>query len=540
MPDLSSKQRQQFEMACMYIRQGRLNLAKLQFDNLILKVNDINVLKAAYSLYRQIGEELLSVECAVRMVKSDPSNVLFAIGAAQLLEQTGQINRAIEILNLALKNCKEKLQVAEVLASLYFKTSNFRYAEKIINQFLKDYTSSSTLLLKANVLTELRKEQEAVEVLERLIFRDPKHFEATFNLASLKSASGNLEQAAELFEKSFQLGNRHVESLVRLAYLKKVSCENSNILSRLKSEIKQTNHSAYENECLNYALGKTLDDLGHYQEAMECYRTANQLNADRIGVYSQALDLEKLNNYKVLVEKLKTNHEISMKTPVFIIGHFRSGSTLVEQILSSHSHFNSRGEVDFFLREQAQFLKPMTKKELSVLCKGYLDSINSEEFAQEYFTDKRPENFWFVGFIKAIFPNAKFILTRRSFPDNALSIYFQQLSDSSQFACNFKSISEYDSVLSQVMDFWKLQFGSDILDVQYEELVEKPEQIAKNMIEFVGVDWEDTCLDFTKRKNFVRTASVSQVRQGIYKSSVKRIDNYLPYLETNEIAYLKL
>jgi hypothetical protein len=149
-------------------------------------------------------------------------------------------------------------------------------------------------------------------------------------------------------------------------------------------------------------------------------------------------------------------------------------------------------------------------------------------------TDKRPENLVFMGMIKKMFPLAKFIHTRRNLLDNGVSVYFQQLNDLSRFSTSLESFAQYDVQCQKLMTHWRSIFAESIYEIAYEDMVNDPQKYSAELIDFLGLDWESDCLNFEKRENFIRTASVSQVREKIYTTSVGRGRNYYPFFTSSE------
>jgi len=329
-------------------------------------------------------------------------------------------------------------------------------------------------------------------------------------------------------------------AMVRLTYALKIDVSNQSLISGLKRRLRGSQTSQLDKESLCYALGKAHDDLKDYQQALDFYRKANQVNKQRIGAFNKTLFIEKINLIKEFVNKNICQDIINTNDNkyVFIIGHFRSGSTLVEQIISSHSGITSVGEVGFFMNQlwMNDNLDGLLNSSdcIEQLRKDYQQTIKEMVDYNTIIIDKRPENIIFIGLIKILFPNAKFIHTKRDFADNALSIYFQNLNNLSTFATDFKSISEYDYLSNEIMLYWEKSFASSIHTVFYEDVVNDYEKETRGLLEFVGVEFEDACLNFNENKNFVRTASTVQVRNKIYNTSTGRINNYLEFLAEEE------
>jgi hypothetical protein len=224
--------------------------------------------------------------------------------------------------------------------------------------------------------------------------------------------------------------------------------------------------------------------------------------------------------------------------PIFICGMFRSGSTLIEQVLASHPSVTAGGEIDFFFRAVRQSLAPfpetipgMTPDQLDALAKEYLEHLAKTFPEAKVLTDKRPDNFLYLGLLRSLYPNARIICTTRNPLDNCLSVYFQQLGSAMNYATGLQDTAHYFTQYSRLMAHWRGLFGGNILEVSYDELVQQPRPVLERLLEFCALEWSDNCLEFHKADNFVKTASVWQVRQPLYQKSSGRWRNYQAHLE---------
>jgi hypothetical protein len=212
---------------------------------------------------------------------------------------------------------------------------------------------------------------------------------------------------------------------------------------------------------------------------------------------------------------------------------FRSGSTLVEQVLAGHPRVAAGGEIDFLPTAVRTELAPfpasmsrMTPRHMANLASRYLDTLASLRPGAGLVVDKRPDNFLYIGLIKALFPDAKIIHTTRDPLDNCLSVYFLHLDHSMAYALDLMDIGHYYRQYRRLMAHWKSLYGEDILDVDYDAFVREPRPVIENMLEFCGLDWSDDCLAFHERENAVKTASVWQVRQPLYQHASGRSRNF--------------
>ena len=231
------------------------------------------------------------------------------------------------------------------------------------------------------------------------------------------------------------------------------------------------------------------------------------------------------------------------RLPLFVIGMPRSGTTLVEQILASHSRIVGAGELHDIgniagtIRQRAQVPEFFPESTLA------LSSVMAPEFAESYLerisglgpdasrvTDKMPDNYQFLGLIALLLPDARIIHCRRDPLDTCLSCYLTNFAGEMGFARNLAHLGACYRDYERLMDHWRRVLPLPILDVQYEELVRDQERVSRDMVNFAGLEWEESCLEFYRTKRPVSTASTQQVRRPIYTSSIGRAQAYADYL----------
>ena len=218
---------------------------------------------------------------------------------------------------------------------------------------------------------------------------------------------------------------------------------------------------------------------------------------------------------------------------------FRSGSTLCEQILAGHSQISIGGEQEFFHRSivnnwteyPSNVNEYLTSNKVQLL-NEYLKEINQFRTNGSQLTDKRPDNFLYLGVIKTLMPQAKIIWTQRTMLDNCLSIFFMRLGASMSYATKLENTIHFYQQQERLMNHWKILFPNDIYEFNYDELIEQPESNIKKLLAFIDLPWEKSCLEFHKVENQVKTASVWQVRQPLYKKSSGRWEHYQQSLKS--------
>ena len=224
----------------------------------------------------------------------------------------------------------------------------------------------------------------------------------------------------------------------------------------------------------------------------------------------------------------------------------RSGTTLTEQIISSHKHVYGAGELSFLeaairknILNENKFIKDTISniefEPLKKIQEEYLNQVNLFNFKEKIFTDKAPLNFRWIGIIKILFPNCKIIHCQREPMDVCFSNFKNTFTSKSiSFCYNLNKLGNYYNLYSDLMNFWKEMFGSEIYDLSYEKLINNQEGETKKLLSYCELEWDVNCLSPHKNEKLVATASLAQVRSPIYKSSIKKWQNYSDNLKDLE------
>ena len=221
----------------------------------------------------------------------------------------------------------------------------------------------------------------------------------------------------------------------------------------------------------------------------------------------------------------------------------RSGTTLVEQIISSHPDVYGSGELNFLSRivyknffneNKINFIDNFTKlnsDDLSLIANQYFDFIKNFKSDNNYITDKGLFNFQWIGFIKILFPDAKIINCVREAEDNCFSIYKNLFENEGHWCYNKKELIDCYKLYADLMKFWNKKIPGEIYDIKYEDLITNPELKIKDLISAAGLDWDDKCLRYNENKSIIKTLSVNQARKKIYSTSLSLYEKYKPFLK---------
>ena len=398
---------------------------------------------------------------------------------------------------------------------------------------------------------DLRREDKAEEELHSALKINPDYVPAILNLANLKEEFGERDAAAALYkrilpsdeERPLAFQDLRLEALSRLAHLEPASSADDPAILRLERAASQPAAINAETRAnLYFALGRTLDRVGEFDRAFKAFVQANA-HVRRAGPnYDRESIVRDVDAHiREFPEAPRIHAPRSAPEPVFICGMFRSGSTLVEQVLASHPMVTPGGELNLLNRLAAelapypQSIRTLSEERAAKLGEFYrreLVRLFPESAAEgSIVTDKRPDNFLRIGLLKRLFPGAKIVHTTRHPVDTCLSVFFQHIDQRLVgYASDLTDCGHYFAEYRRMMTHWKSVYAADIFDFDYDRFVENPKPELERLLAFLGLDWDERCLSFHALRNPVKTASYWQVRQPLYKDSSGRRKNYAAHL----------
>jgi tetratricopeptide (TPR) repeat protein len=399
----------------------------------------------------------------------------------------------------------------------------------------------------ANVLAFMGSYDEAVECCRRALALKPDFAEAKNSLANIRKQQGYLDEAVTLYEQALELKPDYAEAHYDLAQFKKFRPGDAElaVLEALAANPERLHPSRLH--YIHFALGKAYEDLGQRDRAFEHWLQANALFRRQLQ-YDSAAEQRSFEQIRQvfdasLLARLGGSGDPS-PTPIFIVGMPRSGSTLVEQILASHPAVHGAGELPILGSLAANvtdtqgrpipyplYVPALVPDQLRQLGQAYLAALPPLPAGKTRITDKMPANFWYVGLIRLMLPQAKIIHTLRDPVDTCLSCFSRLFTNGQKFSYDLAELGRHWRRYNDLMDHWRgvLPEGA-MLDVRYEDVVDNLETQARRLIDFCGLPWDAGCLDFHKNLRPITSASDMQVRQPIYRSSVERWRPYEKHL----------
>jgi tetratricopeptide (TPR) repeat protein len=535
-----------------HLADGHIQLAKLlRLDGRVAEA--VAALEKAIALkpdsaaaYNDLGlihlaeiDVAKAVACFGRAIEISPDLAIAHYNKGLALERQGRRAQAIAAF-------RQAVAVAPDFAEAYAKLGNLLLSDDDRAAAFDCFRRAAAIkpdtalaaLCRAKLLMEEEQAAAAEAPARHAIALDPHNSDAHCLLGSILMELGRFDDAAAAFDWGIALNRRQITAYHELAHVKKLTEADRPLIAQMTWMLEEYGLADDEQADLHFALGKAHDDLSEYADAIRHFDEGNRLK-HRSTSYDRARHATGVERQITVftADFFVRNGALGAdcETPVLILGMPRSGTTLVEQILSSHPEVAAGGELAFW-GERASGC--------GIDAAGRIDPDWARETARDYrtllagisptarrVTDKRPQNFHYIALIHSLFPHAHIIHCRRHPVDTCLSIYFQNFARRIDFAYDRGDLLAFYRQYLRVMAHWRSVLPADrFLEIQYEELVADREPVTRRMVTFCGLDWDEACLHPERNRRPVRTASLWQARQPVYRSSVARWRHYEPWL----------
>lgn len=497
--------------------------------------------------------------------------------------RAGRMDEAINVLRKAIKKEPKNVDAMHVLALTYIKMDGRRTdAEALLRRVLQlapDFMGASVTL--GTFLTKSGKAMDATKVLEEAIAFKDDAAEAWACLGSAYALAGYPDKSAAAYARSIEiapdipatqmslahslktvgdqegalgayrqaatLNPQFGETYWSMANLKIFEFEESEVVE-MQSQLEHSDLSDVSEIHFRFALGKAYEDKKDYDKAWHYYHTGNQKQRARVGhdpVVRELLDRKIIEVFDDEFIRVNENNGYQAPDPIFIVSLPRSGSTLVEQILASHSQVegtaeltelsqisNSVGKYSADKRAFPESIRKLTRRDWRAYGKEYLDRTRRHRITDKpFFTDKMPNNFPLLGFAYLAMPNARFINARRHPLDSCLGSYKQLFGKGQHFTYDMVELGMFYEEYDAMIKHWHKVMPGRVLDVHYEETVGDLDGQVRRILEHCGLPFEEQCLRFYESDRAVKTASSEQVRQPIYRGALGKWRKYEAHLD---------
>ena len=504
--------------------------------------------------------------------------------------KSGRLKLAEECYKKVLSKDKNNVDALRLLGLVAYRLKNYNVAEKL---FINSLQLNPYFSLAWDNLAKLYRIQnklsKSIPAFENLIKLDSNNFEALVSLGTIYTKLARYDDGIDSYKKALLINPNNARVYLSLGHVLKTlgrrdECEKAYedaikhfylsgeaywSLANLKTymfsddQIKNMENALQEDMHpdeliqMHFALGKAYESRKDYAASFNNYQKGNWNQRKKIDYNSENQKLstdEQIDFFTTNRDLLNKHVGHSASDPIFILGLPRAGSTLIEQILSSHSQIEGTQELPNILTTSKkirmqnetvgypQNILNLSNNEFIKLGKDYIEDTRWARSSKPFFIDKMPNNFFHIGLIKLILPNAKIIDARRNPLDGCFSCFKQYFAKGQHFTYDLDDIARYYKDYLRLMDFWNSLYPDAIYTAQYEHIISNPETEIKSLLKYCNVDFEDSCLEFYKSNRPVKTASSEQVRQPIYKSGLDYWKNYSDnltiltnhFLDTNE------
>ena len=505
--------------------------------------NDIKVL---LNLFKSAKFDFV-ISKSKKLIKRFPEYVVLYNILGSAYQNTGALNLAKDTFLKGYKMDSNNIAIMNNLANVYKNNGEFELSENLFQKIIEkkpNYINAYVNL--GNLKRDNNDFRLAIELYSKALKINDKIPVILYSLALAHQGLGQFDLANLFAEKTLLLDPKFTQADMLISQSTKYTPNNAHYL-QMTSKIK--NQEMNDNQKINllFALAKANEDIGEIEKSFGNLQLGNKIKRESIS-FNVNNEINFFNRLKKIFKKIKFStilkENIGTKNIIFILGMPRSGTSLVEQIITSHSNVFGGGELvqlSKIVQKNLMINDVISDEKINDLItdenfanqlrKDYYDFLQRFDANETFITDKAPLNFRWIGLIKILFPQSKIIHCTRNSRDNCLSLYKNFFEGGLDFSYDQKELGTYYKGYLDLMNFWKINTSDLIHEAEYEKIIENPEFEIKRIINYCGLPWEEKCLMFYKNKTPIKTMSTSQARQPIYKSSVNSFDKFAPFLK---------
>ncbi len=540
-----------------------LDVAWLAYGDVLVDLEKYPDARVAYERARQcdpyarrieeataalVAEDRKTAELIFRdILKADASHVAAVCGLAAVSLTVSRGRDAERLLRHALKQSAYLPLAWRGLCQAMVDLGRLPEAEAAVRHLLKiEAENPNNWVLLGTVCTRLMRQQDALPAFEEAARLNPGEVRLPLSIGHVHKTLGNRRESEEAYKRCLRLDPSLGEAYWSLADLKNYVFNDAEIAT-MQALLKGDDGDDKDQAQLHFALGRAFEQKQDYAKAFTHYATGNLRRRKTV-----PFDIEAFENKTRRVRECfnsaffaqRANAGYADSSPIFIVGLPRSGSTLIEQILASHSKVEGTFELPNVLTIVREFdhanpehdaypenVRVAPLEQLATLGRRYIEETASIRTGRPHFIDKMPNNFSHVGLIHAMLPNAIIVDVRRHPMDSCFSTYKQYFAEGQSFSYGLEDLGRYYRCYLSLMDHWDTVLPRKVLHQSYEALVRDPETNIRRLLAHCGLEFEPACLAFHETKRLVRTASAEQVRQPLYTSGVGYWKHFEPQLE---------
>jgi tetratricopeptide (TPR) repeat protein len=515
-----------------------------QHRETFLQAGEVSILLYKGLEYHRAGRLEDAHECYRRVLAVDPTHADALNLLGTIAGERNRFAKAVDFFDRAIRRKPREPVYRNNLGNTLIKAKEYDLAVEQLEEAVRlkpDYVDAwCNLAVAYSASGEL---DEARQVLQKVRTIDPKNKRMPLLLAQLEARSGMSDRAVDYFRQVFA-SRPSLAALQGILLSQKVTPDMPEI-AEAERILRDGELSTVQRSSLLHALAKAYDDIGRHEEAFEQAIIGKKLEDSTFDL-DRHLDWVKKTR-SVFDEQFfreKANFGNQSEIPVFIVGMPRSGTTLVEQIIASHPRAHGAGELPHLKRVAGavgarlpgpamdeQALRTLSRNRIAELAEVYLLRLTKSSSNPARVCDKAPLNGFYLGVATLLFPRSKILYCRRNAIDTCVSIFMQKFASVHAYSYDLKTLGRYYGSFAELMDHWLQLFPESIREIKYEDTVADVEKQARGIIDFLGLEWNDACLQFQKTERAVMTASKWQVRQPVYTSSVHKWRRYEKHLK---------
>jgi len=483
------------------------------------------------------------------LLKQYPTDVSAIRVLADIGIKVGQLKDARHLLERCLELAPDfhaaRHSYALVLIRFQKPEAALEEAEKLL---VIEPNNPNFLTLKGSILVRIGNHEEAIRLYEKVLKNYPNQARAQMSYGHTLKTVGRLDEAIEAYKKCIRLSPEVGEAYWSLANLKTFKFVDRDI-ENMRKQVTAEGGDADDQAHLAFALGKALEDLASYDESFKFYRRGNAIRRvdhrhnPKINVLES---VRQVRAFDAAFFEQRKDWGCQSAEPIFIVGLPRAGSTLLEQILASHSQVEGTTELQDIIAisrklgdrsrqnpsgKYPEIVAEMTAEQFLELGESYLETTRIQRSGEPFFIDKMPNNFRHIGLIHLILPNSKIIDARRHPMGGCFSGFKQLFANGQTFTYGLEDIGKYYRDYVRLMDHWDAVLPGRVHRVQYEDMVSDTEAQIRTLLDYCKLDFEEQCLRFYETERAVRTPSSEQVRKPIYKQGMDQWRHYESHLD---------
>jgi tetratricopeptide (TPR) repeat protein len=511
--------------------------------------SEISRLSQAAQRARRSGDWATVARCSNQIIQQDQSSAegYFLAGLVERVQDKPV--KAAQAFEKALELDAKRYDAAVELASQYSIARRNSETAALLAKYEESLANSPMYLdMAGKVYTDIGMPQRAWPLFKKATSLQPGVDLFQANLAACNVYLGKISEARDIYRSLLERFPGHRRNHYQLARLEKA--KNSQHVDQMKELLRNSDEPPDRNIFLYYAIGKELEDLEQWEESFKYYKMAGDAVcsvarydlADDVGLIDTIIEV--CNSDWLASGPGTTAAAGGAHTPIFITGLPRTGTTLTERIVSSHSRVGSLGETQFLqmvLRRESgvrsvdnmnpEMIRAVAGKDMSLIATGYLDMVGYRLGEELFFIDKLPFNFLYLGFIARAWPDARIIHLVRNPMDSCFSMYKQVFTWAYKFSYSLDGLGGYFVAHERLRKHWQEVLKDRMIEIEYESLVADPENQTRSLLDSLGLDFEQACLEFDRNRAPSTTASSVQVRNKVHSGSVNKWTRFATQLQ---------